>query len=141
MDIQCTAKELFILKKIAKAAQELNVPCWLIGGFVRDKIIGRTTKDADIVCIGDGIELAHKVAAAFHPKPHVAYFKTFGTAQIKLQDFFRPTEEVPLYHEQEIQTIIEQDENDKLAFEIEFVGARRESYSLNSRKPAVAPVL
>jgi len=139
MDIQCTDKELFILKKIAKAAQELNVPCWLIGGFVRDKIIGRTTKDADIVCIGDGIELAHKVAAAFHPKPHVAYFKTFGTAQIKLQDFFRPTEEVPLYHEQEIQTIIEQDENDKLAFEIEFVGARRESYSLNSRKPAVAP--
>jgi poly(A) polymerase len=76
MQIVCTDKELMILEKIAAAADELNMPCYLIGGFVRDKIIGRSTKDADIVCMGDGIELAHKVAASFHPKPTVAYFKT-----------------------------------------------------------------
>jgi len=110
MEIQCTDKELAILEKIAGAADALAVPCYLIGGFVRDKIIGRPTKDADIVCMGDGIELAHKVADTFHPRPTVAYFKTFGTAQIKLDDF-----------------------------EIEFVGARKESYSQDSRKPEVVP--
>lgn len=110
MEINCTDRELQVFEKIAAAAEQLQVPCYLIGGFVRDKIIGRATKDADIVCIGDGIELAHKVAAAFSPKPTVAYFKTFGTAQIKLDDF-----------------------------EVEFVGARKESYSQDSRKPEVAP--
>jgi len=98
-----------IFKKIAQSAEELKVPCYLIGGFVRDKIIGRDTKDIDIVCIGDGIELAHKVAEKFNPKPAVNFFKNFGTAQIKLDDL-----------------------------EIEFVGARKESYSLDSRKPEVA---
>jgi poly(A) polymerase len=110
MEINCTDRELQVFEKISTAAAQLQVPCYLIGGFVRDKIIGRNTKDADIVCIGDGIELAHKVASAFSPKPTVAYFKTFGTAQIKLDDF-----------------------------EVEFVGARKESYSQDSRKPEVAP--
>lgn len=110
MEIRCTDKELSIFTQIGAAADELQVPCYLIGGFVRDKIIGRATKDADIVCIGDGIELAHKVAGLFHPRPAVACFKTFGTAQIKLGDF-----------------------------EIEFVGARKESYTHNSRKPEVTP--
>ena len=110
MDINCTEKELFILKKIASSAQEMGVEAYLIGGFVRDKIIGRTTKDADIVCLGDGIELAHKVASRFNPKPTVAFFKNFGTAQIKVDD----------------------------SFEIEFVGARKESYDFGSRKPFVA---
>jgi poly(A) polymerase len=108
MQINCSDKELSILKKIAHAAQQLNVPCYLIGGFVRDKIIGRQTKDMDIVCAGDAIELAHEVVKEFHPKPTVNYFKNFGTAQIKLDDF-----------------------------EIEFVGARKESYSYDSRKPEV----
>ena len=111
MDINCTDKELFLLKKIGAAAEELGVETYLIGGFVRDKIIGRPTKDADIVCIGDGIELAHKVAERFNPKPVVAYFKTFGTAQIKVDD----------------------------SFEVEFVGARKESYDFKSRNPVVAP--
>ncbi|MDB5211961.1 MAG: tRNA nucleotidyltransferase [Sediminibacterium sp.] len=110
MEIKCTDKELLIFNKIAAAAEKLQLPCYLIGGFVRDKIIGRPTKDADIVCMGDGIELAHAVAALFHPKPTVAYFKTFGTAQIKLDDF-----------------------------EVEFVGARKESYNQDSRKPDVEP--
>ncbi|MEO7530916.1 MAG: HD domain-containing protein [Sediminibacterium sp.] len=110
MEIICTDKEIVLFEKIAAAAEQLQVPCYLIGGFVRDKIIGRPTKDADIVCMGDGIELAHAVAACFNPKPTVAYFKTFGTAQIKLEDF-----------------------------EVEFVGARKESYSQDSRKPEVEP--
>lgn len=110
MDINCTDKELFLLKKIAAAAEELQVEAYLIGGFVRDKIIGRATKDADIVCMGDGIALAYKVAEKFNPKPLVAFFKTFGTAQIKINDF-----------------------------EVEFVGARKESYNYDSRKPAVEP--
>lgn len=110
MDIQCTDKEKSILATIARVAHELAVPCYLIGGFVRDKLINRTTKDMDIVCMGDGIALAHAVANAFQPRPVVAFFKTFGTAQIKWEDL-----------------------------EIEFVGARKESYSHNSRKPEVAP--
>ena len=108
MYINCTDKELLIFDKIAKAANELNMPCYLIGGFVRDKIIGRNTKDIDIVCIGDGIELAHLAAAQFSPRPQVNFFKNFGTAQIKVQDI-----------------------------EIEFVGARKESYTHDSRKPQV----
>lgn len=110
MDIICTEKELFVFNKIATSSDELGVPCFLIGGFVRDKLIGRPTKDADIVCVGDGIELAHKVADSFQPRPTVSYFKNFGTAQIKLDDW-----------------------------EIEFVGARKESYRQNSRNPTVEP--
>jgi poly(A) polymerase len=109
MQINCTDRELFIFKKIAHAAWELNLPGYLIGGFVRDKIIGRPTKDADIVCLGDGIELAHKVSGRFS-NPTVSYFKNFGTAHIRLPDF-----------------------------EVEFVGARKESYQQHSRKPEVAP--
>jgi putative nucleotidyltransferase with HDIG domain len=108
MDINCTDRELFIFKKISNAAEKLNTPCYVIGGFVRDKLIGRNTKDADISCIGDGIALAHEVAENFEPKPTVNFFKNFGTAQIKVDDL-----------------------------EIEFVGARKESYRYESRKPDV----
>lgn len=108
MQIPLTEREAFICRQIAEAAAALQMPAYLIGGFVRDKLIGRNTKDADIVCLGDGIALAHAVADRFHPRPHVSYFKNFGTAQIKLPDL-----------------------------EIEFVGARKESYAENSRKPAV----
>ena len=108
MRIQYTGKELFVFKKVTKAAEELSMPCYLIGGFVRDKILDRDTQDADIVCIGDGIKLAHAVAEQFNPRPTVAYFKNFGTAQIKVPEF-----------------------------EIEFVGARKESYAEHSRKPSV----
>lgn len=110
MEISCTEKELFVFNKIAHTAQELAMPCYIIGGFVRDKLIGRATKDADIVCVGDGIELAHAVAKRFKPIPKVAYFKTFGTAQLKIDDW-----------------------------EIEFVGARKESYGYHSRNPEVKP--
>lgn len=110
MDINCTEKELFVFNKIAHAAGELQMPCYVIGGFVRDKLIGRPTKDADIVCVGDGIQLAHEVAKRFKPTPRVSHFKTYGTAQIKIDDW-----------------------------EIEFVGARKESYGYHSRNPEVRP--
>jgi putative nucleotidyltransferase with HDIG domain len=108
MHIQLNDKEQLIFKKIADAAETLNIVAFVIGGFVRDKIIGRPTKDADIVCLGDGIELANAVAKLFSPKPTVSFFKNFGTAQIKIDEF-----------------------------EIEFVGARKESYQSDSRKPFV----
>src|SRR3954469_7764879 len=84
MDIKCTEKELFIFKKIAHAAESLGMDAYLIGGFVRDKVLGRPTKDADIVCVGDGIELAKAVAVRFKPAPPVNIFKTYGTAHIKI---------------------------------------------------------
>jgi poly(A) polymerase len=129
MDIKCSDKELKILQTIAHAAQQLHVECYLIGGFVRDKIIGRQTKDADIVCLGDGIALAHEVAQAFSPKPYVAYFKNFGTAQIKINQ---------LEHNQ-AQVLPLGEDLGEAAFEIEFVGARKESYTYDSRKPIVNP--
>jgi len=114
MEITCTDEEIFIFKKISEAADELKIPAFIIGGFVRDKILNRKTKDADIVCIGNGIELANKTAEKFPAKPNVIFFKNFGTAQIK----------IPL--------------NGNF-FEIEFIGARKESYNHNSRKPDVLP--
>jgi len=87
MEINCSPTETQLFKKIGTAADQLGVPAYLIGGFVRDKIIGRPTTDVDVVCIGDGIALAHEVAGLFSPKPTVAFFKNFGTAQIKIDDF------------------------------------------------------
>lgn len=128
MDIKCTEKELFILNKISHAAQELGLESYLIGGFVRDKIIGRKTKDADIVCVGDGIELAKAVAKRFKPEPKFSYFKNFGTAHLRI-DFTNhkgSAKVSPIGGDLEG------------AFDIEFVGARKESYRYHSRKPDVS---
>ncbi len=110
MKINCTKQELHILKMIAHAAEASGMETYLIGGFVRDKILGRPTKDIDVVCIGDGIELAKSVAKHFDPVPHIDFFKNFGTAHFITGD----------------------------GFDIEFVGARKESYRSDSRKPDVA---
>ena len=80
MQIKCTRQESGLLKKIATAAAALGVETYLIGGFVRDKLLGRSCKDIDIVCVGDGIELAKEVAKQFDPAPHVDFFKNFGKA-------------------------------------------------------------
>lgn len=109
MEINCTGTELKIFEKIAKAAQELNYPCYLIGGFVRDKILERSTKDADFVCVGDALKLAETASRLFKPHPKVSYFKNFGTAHFKMPD----------------------------GFDLEFVGARKESYRSHSRNPEV----
>ena len=128
MYIRCTPKELQIFEKVAMAAADLQVNCYAIGGFVRDKILGRPTTDIDIVCTGDGIALAEKVASLFNPKPTVNIFKTFGTAQIKLS----------------LENGLPDSSSDEgggknwtESIDLEFVGARKESYSADSRKPAV----
>jgi len=129
MEIRCTERELFILKKVAHAAADLGWEAYLIGGFVRDKILGRSTKDADIVCVGDGIELAKAVAKSFNPVPRVNYFKTFGTAHIK----------VNLSHTHGFLQTSASEKNSADTFDLEFVGARKESYGYHSRKPLVKP--
>lgn len=110
MDIACTPDEIALFTVIGQCADRMGVACYVIGGFVRDKLLGRPTKDADIVCEGDGIALAQMVADQLPHKPQVNFFKTFGTAQFR-------------HH----------------GFDIEFVGARRESYIPTSRKPDVVP--
>jgi poly(A) polymerase len=97
-----------IFKQIAQCADELNVDAYVIGGFVRDIIMNRPTKDIDVVTIGKGIDLAKKLHSKLGEEAHLSVFKNFGTAQIKFRDL-----------------------------EIEFVGARKESYNRNSRKPIV----
>lgn len=109
MDIPLQEEELSILKSIAAAGEALNTRVYLIGGFVRDKIMQRATKDMDVVCLGDGIALAHQVAKQHGDVP-VSFFKNFGTAQLYIGEV-----------------------------QIEFVGARKESYRSNSRKPDVVP--
>lgn len=109
MQIKCTRQELSLLKKVAKAAEALGVETYLVGGFVRDKLLGRQTKDADFVCVGDGIVLAKETAKQFSPVPHIDVFKNFGTAHFKSVE----------------------------GFDMEFVGARKESYHSDSRKPDV----
>ena len=98
-----------IFEVISQASEELNIDSYVIGGFVRDLILGRDfKKDIDIVAIGSGIELAQKVAKLLPNKPKVQVFKTYGTAMLRFEDT-----------------------------EIEFVGARKESYHFESRNPVV----
>jgi poly(A) polymerase len=109
MELNCSDIELEIFGKIAKTAEELNYPCYLVGGFVRDQLLERPTKDADFVCVGDALKLAEKASKLFKPHPKVSYFKNFGTAHFKMAD----------------------------GFDLEFVGARKESYRSHSRHPEV----
>ena len=98
-----------IFEVISIASQELNIESYVIGGFVRDYLLGREfKKDIDIVAIGSGIELALKVSEMLPKKPKVQVFKTYGTAMLRFEDT-----------------------------EIEFVGARKESYHFESRNPVV----
>ncbi|WP_422091413.1 CCA tRNA nucleotidyltransferase [Tenacibaculum ovolyticum] len=99
-----------IFTYISKATEELNIESYVIGGFVRDFILKRgTAKDIDVVTVGSGIELAQKVASLLPNKPKVQVFKTYGTAMLRYQEI-----------------------------EIEFVGARKESYKEDSRNPEVS---
>lgn len=98
-----------IFAKIGAIADALNLECFVIGGYVRDHLLGRPFKfDIDIVTLGNAIELAEALSQSLEGNPKVSIFKTFGTAMLKYQDL-----------------------------ELEFVGARKESYQSNSRKPIV----
>lgn len=112
MNIKTSYKEFLnntIFEVISQASQELNFDSYVIGGFVRDLLLNRDfKKDIDIVVVGSGIELALKVSQLLPNKPKVQVFKTYGTAMLRFEDT-----------------------------EIEFVGARKESYNLDSRNPVV----
>ena len=126
MYISLTNYEKIILERIAVAAENLQLECYVVGGFVRDKILNRKTKDIDIVCIGDGIALAHEAANQFDPIPHVNFLKNFGTAKIKIRD-----------NQSNVEISYNDIQSDSDYIEIEFVGARKESYNYDSRNPLV----
>ncbi len=97
-----------IFETISQTVIEMNVSTWVIGGFVRDLFLNRPSKDIDVVVLGSGIDVAQKVAEKAGSGAEAKYFKNFGTAMIRIDDV-----------------------------EIEFVGARKESYRKDSRKPIV----
>ncbi len=97
-----------IFRDISRIADQMQLETYVIGGYVRDLFLDRPSKDIDIVTIGSGIKLAENIAKSLKPKPRVNIFKNFGTAMLKFKDL-----------------------------EIEFVGARKESYQRDSRKPIV----
>ena len=97
-----------IFKTVGEAADAVGRPCYVVGGYVRDMIIGRHSKDIDFVTVGSGIDLAQTVAGRLGRGAHVNVYRSYGTAQIRRGDL-----------------------------ELEFVGARRESYDRSSRNPVV----
>lgn len=109
MNFSETIQDHPVFALVARCAQSLGIPTYVVGGYVRDLLLKRSSKDIDIVCVGSGIELAEQVALASGVADvSVAFFKNFGTAQVKFD-----------------------------GWEVEFVGARRESYRSDSRKPIV----
>lgn len=109
MQIVFEEKESKLLKAIGEIAAQQNLPTYVVGGWVRDKLLGRNSKDIDILCVGDALTLATALSEKWHGINKVNIFKTFGTAQLTYQDM-----------------------------DIEFVGARKESYNSDSRKPLVS---
>ncbi|MBR6287067.1 MAG: HD domain-containing protein [Bacteroidaceae bacterium] len=97
-----------IFHQISECADELGVECYVVGGYVRDLYLERPSKDIDVVVVGSGIEIAKALGKKLGRGAHVSVFKNFGTAQVKFGNT-----------------------------EVEFVGARKESYSHDSRKPIV----
>jgi putative nucleotidyltransferase with HDIG domain len=97
-----------VFKTVGEVADQLQVRAFAVGGYVRDLIMKRPSKDIDFVCVGSGIALAEAVARKIGPGAHVSVFKNFGTAQVHFGDL-----------------------------DLEFVGARKESYRSDSRKPIV----
>lgn len=97
-----------ILKTVQSVSSATQIPAYLVGGAIRDVLLNRPTKDIDIVVLGDGVAFANEVAKNYPGKSNLSVFKNFGTANIRLADL-----------------------------EIEFVGARKESYLSDSRKPIV----
>lgn len=97
-----------IFHLVGEAADELHLDCYVVGGYVRDIFLERPSNDIDVVVVGSGIKVADALRRKLGRKAHISVFKNFGTAQVKYKDL-----------------------------EVEFVGARRESYSHDSRKPIV----
>ena len=97
-----------IFKTIGRVADHLHMECYVVGGYVRDLFLERASNDIDVVVVGSGIRVAEELKGQLGRKAHLSVFRNFGTAQVKYRDL-----------------------------EVEFVGARKESYSHDSRKPHV----
>ena len=97
-----------IFRQISRIADRMGVECYVVGGYVRDIFLERPSNDIDVVVVGSGIEVASALKGELGRRAHLSVFRNFGTAQVKFRDV-----------------------------EVEFVGARKESYSHDSRKPAV----
>ena len=97
-----------IFRQLSEVAEEEGVPCYVVGGYVRDIILDRPSKDIDVVVVGSGIAVAERYAKKLGKGAYLSVFRNFGTAQVKYR-----------------------------GMEVEFVGARKESYSHDSRKPIV----
>lgn len=97
-----------VFQLVGEVAEKMGREVYIVGGYVRDLFLDRHSKDIDFVTVGNGIELASEIAKSFGPKAKLSVFPNYGTAQVKFKDL-----------------------------ELEFVGARRESYSKNSRNPIV----
>ena len=106
-----------IFHQISIIADRLGVECYVVGGYVRDIFLERPSNDIDVVVVGSGIAVAQALKKELGKKAHLSVFKNFGTAQVK----FMRTE----------------DGGTRKEYEVEFVGARKESYSHDSRKPVV----
>jgi len=83
-DIQPHEREILMI--IEQVAAELKSPSYVVGGYVRDRLLARESKDLDIVCVGSGIRLAQEVAARLRPIPRIAVYQRFGTAMIRHKD-------------------------------------------------------
>ena len=101
-----------IFQLIQQTADELHLECYVVGGYVRDIFLERPSNDIDVVVVGSGIKVAEELKRMVGKKAHLSVFKNFGTAQVK-------------FRQQGVE------------YEVEFVGARKESYSHDSRKPVV----
>ena len=95
-----------IFHKISQAADSMQQECYLVGGYVRDLFLERPSNDIDVVVVGSGIQVADALKKLLGKRAYISIFRNFGTAQVKYKDV-----------------------------EVEFVGARKESYSHDSRKP------
>ena len=101
-----------VFRLISEAADRLGLECYVVGGYVRDIFLERPSNDIDVVVVGSGIALAEELKRTLGRKAHLSVFKNFGTAQVKFRQ-------------------------KGVEYEVEFVGARKESYSHDSRKPVV----
>ncbi len=111
-----------IFHQISTVADGLGVECYVVGGYVRDIFLERPSADIDVVVVGSGIEVAKGLKQLLGKRAHLSVFKNFGTAQVKIRE--RQRGDGP-------------GDEDVSEIEVEFVGARKESYSHDSRKPVV----
>ena len=116
-----------IFHQISEAADRLGMECYVVGGYVRDIFLERPSDDIDVVVVGSGIAVAEELKRMLGRKAHLSVFRNFGTAQVKINGPLAVSS-WQLANGQELKA---------KSLEVEFVGARKESYSHDSRKPIV----